>query len=235
MINQVVSKIIDEVDFNNPSQTTSYLNMYNYKRLRNLPEIYNSIDYFTLDGIMMILFLRLFYGKKFERKAPDFSSYFIEMFADIASHNRTICFVGGSEKDIIQFVKIVKENYPDLRISHAISGYDLEEDSVIDQFISEQVDVVVVGLGTPKQEKFMFRLRNKGYKGAVFSCGAFISQTASKGREYFPNVVNKFHIRWIYRIYKEPKLFKRYFISYPRALFQLLRDYRTNKNTTISY
>ncbi|MGW9684612.1 WecB/TagA/CpsF family glycosyltransferase [Flagellimonas sp. 2504JD1-5] len=229
MIHQIKSKITDNTEEIHEAQITSYLNIYNYMLLRRDPETVKNIDFFTLDGIMMILFLKLFFQKSFERKAPDFSSYFVRLFSEISKNNNTIGFVGGSKEDIKAFIRTVKLNYPKLQILHAINGYYSNEQFVIDQLLNNQPNVIIVGMGTPMQERFLVRLKQRGFKGGLYSCGAFISQTASKGRDYFPSVINKLHLRWAYRIYEDPKLFKRYALYYPMAMVLLLKDYVQKK------
>ena len=228
MINYVISKITDHINFDNSNQTVSYLNIYNYKILRNNREVLKEIDHFTLDGIMLILFIRLFFGKKIKRKAPDFSSYFKEMFAHSEINGKKIVFIGGSESDIENFVKIVKENYPEMLIAGYNSGFNVDQERLIKKIIAQKIDIVIVGMGTPLQELFMIKMKYLGFKGSCFTCGAFISQTAIGGKNYFPNIIDKLHLRWAYRIYKEPKLIKRYLVDYPVGLKYLILDkYKT--------
>ncbi len=229
MINKILSKITDNTEEEKLGTITSYLNIYNYNLLRKNPKIVDNIDAFTLDGIMMILFLRFFFGIRLKRKAPDFSSYFTDLFGRIEREGKSISFVGGSIEEIGKFRSIVKQNYPSIKILNTIHGYIDDENKVQDELFKANPDFVVAGMGTPKQESFLVGLKNKGFQGKLFSCGAFISQTASKGKNYFPKLIDKFHLRWAYRIYEDPKLFKRYTIEYPIALFFLLKDYIQKK------
>jgi len=223
MINIVFSKITDDVSYKENGKT-SYLNVYNYKLLRKSPDIYRSIDRFTLDGILLILFIRLFYGKKINRKAPDFSSYFKEFYKFLSEHQKRVYFVGAKEDEIIKFLKIVRKNYPELNVVGYQNGYDINEAELISELISKEIEVLIIGLGTPKQELFITKLHNEGYEGVSYACGAFISQTANRGHDYFPSAINALHLRWAYRIYKEPKLFSRYFLEYPKGLLYLTYD-----------
>lgn len=229
MIHKVLPKITDQVDFQTEGRLVSYLNIYNYKLLRNQKEVVDKIDAFTLDGIMMIIFLKVFFRKKFERKAPDFSSYFTTLFARLEEQKKKLGFIGGTENEMEAFVNTVKNSYPELEISHAISGYNLDEVQTMAQLLANPPDVLVVGMGTPRQEMFLATLKGMGFKGLLFSCGAFISQTATKGKYYFPEIINKLHLRWAYRIYTDPKLFRRYAFSYPHALMLLVGDFFKNR------
>jgi len=225
MINNVLNNISDTIDFENKTQTVGYLNIYNYQILRQIPDIVKQINYFTLDGIMLVLFLKLFTKKKVTRQSPDFSSYFKELFSFLNVNKKKVFFVGASNEEIKKFAQIIGLNYPIIEIVGYQSGYDLNIQTVIKQIIEKNTDTLIVGMGTPSQEEFMVKSKLCGYNGSSFVCGAFFSQTASNnGTTYYPDIVSKLHLRWVYRIYKEPKLFKRFLIDYPIGLFYITKD-----------
>jgi exopolysaccharide biosynthesis WecB/TagA/CpsF family protein len=224
MINEVLPKITDKIDFHSDSQIVGYLNIYNYKILKEHLEQIKEIDFFTLDGIMLSVFLRFFTGLKIKRKSPDFSSYFDSMFSFLDENRKKVFFLGGSQIDIEKFAGIIEVKYPMINVVGFHSGFDIDEDWIFNELRLKEVDSLIVGMGTPKQELFMIHARRAGFKGSCFACGAFFSQTAEKGVQYYPYLMSKLHLRWVYRIYKEPKLVKRYFIAYPIGLFYLLMD-----------
>lgn len=224
MINKIFRKITDRIDFNNSSQTIFYVNVYSYKILRKYPKIVNSADYFTLDGIILVLFIRFFYDKKIKRMSPDFSSYIKGLFNFLNDKKKKVSFIGGSKQDLKIFCEIIRGNYPSIQITACNDGYDLDEEEAINTIIANKIDFVFVGMGTPKQELFIIKMRERGYKGSCVACGAFLGQTAAKGVQYYPNIIDKLELRWLYRIYKEPKLIKRYFIYYPVAMIYLIVD-----------
>ena len=87
--------------------------------------------------------------------------------------------------------------------------------------MAKDPNIVIAGMGSPLQEHFLISLRKKGWGGLGFTCGAFIKQTA-KNINYYPKVFDKFHFRWLYRLFDEPKLFGRYFFEYPKVLLELI-------------
>jgi len=224
MIRGLLPKITDQIEFYKESQTVCYVNVYNYQIFRKYPELVQRIDCFTLDGIALAKFLRVFANKRIKRKSPDFSSYFKEYFDYLNTNHKRVFFLGGSDEDIESFVLLVGTEYPRIKIVGYRSGFQLDESRIIEQLIIEKVDSLIVGMGSPKQELFILKAKDKGFKGSCFSCGAFFSQTACKGIAYYPSLITKLHLRWIYRIYQEPKLFKRYFVQYPIGILYLLRD-----------
>jgi exopolysaccharide biosynthesis WecB/TagA/CpsF family protein len=85
-------------------------------------------------------------------------------------------------------------------------------------------DIVVCGMGTPLQEQFLVDLQDTGWNGIGYTCGGFLHQTAGD-IQYYPKWVDKYNLRWVYRIYDEPVLFKRYFGDYPKFFWYFMIDY----------
>lgn len=224
MIKQVLNKIVDKIDFNEKSISVCYINVYNYRILRLNPHIVNQIDYFTLDGILLVLILRIFSKKKINRLSPDFSSYFKDLFCYLDLNKKRVFFVGATHEEMRNFVKKIESIFPNIQIVGYLDGYTLNPQSAFEDIMAKKSDVLIVGMGTPNQEEFMMKIKSFGYEGASFACGAFFSQTAAKGLQYYPKAVSFLHLRWVYRIYREPKLVWRYLIDYPIGLFYILKD-----------
>lgn len=120
---------------------------------------------------------------------------------------------GVAEKASKKFI----EDHPSLTISGTHSGYFKPEDvtSVIAQIRDAKTDVLIVGMGNPKQEKWLHQhLTDTGAKLGI-AVGAFIDFSAG----IFPRApiwMQKLNIEWIYRMSLEPRrLFKRYIIGGP--------------------
>lgn len=226
MIRILKSKVISDFDFFKPDTITSYINLYNYQHLRKNKEIVEGIDRFTLDGIAMVRLFN-FFGLKTKRRSPDFSSYFSELFTEAEKTGKRLFIVGGSQEELGKFKEIISRKYPDLIVKGGVDGYfQNDETSVrIHKVVESGADFVILGMGTPKQEEFAIDLKKSGFSGSIYTCGAFISQTAMTGFDYYPQWMNKLNMRWAYRIFKEKKHMKRYFLLYPLSLWYLSIDY----------
>lgn len=224
MIKEIRSKIVDEIS-PSANEIVSYLNIYNYALIRKRPEIYNQIDYFTLDGFVLALWLKLFNNKRIKRQSPDFSSYFKDLFSSINRNNETLYILGAEEHALESFVSKISQKYKQIRIIGYNNGYDYDLNDIILELKDKNPNYIFLGLGTPTQEQIAIELKMQvGLHSRIFTCGAFISQTAHKGLQYYPNYINKMNLRWVYRIIQEPYLLKRYLIEYPKGLFLLTKD-----------
>lgn len=123
-------------------------------------------------------------------------------------------FYGSTDETLKRLHWELMDNYPGLKIvgmySPPFRPITEEEDSVIIARINEaKPDFVWVGLGAPKQEKWMATHQGKVH-GLMVGVGA--------GFDYFsgnikraPQWMQKHNLEWIYRLMQDPKrLFGRY-------------------------
>lgn len=124
------------------------------------------------------------------------------------------CFYGSTEETLEKMCRVLSKNYPSLQITGMYSPpfrpVSEEEDAAIVKMINDtKPDFVWVGLGAPKQERWM--AEHQGIiNGLMVGVGA--------GFDYFagnidraPEWMQESNLEWFYRLIQEPKrLFKRY-------------------------
>jgi UDP-N-acetyl-D-mannosaminuronic acid transferase (WecB/TagA/CpsF family) len=59
-------------------------------------------------------------------------------------------------------------------------------------------------MGAPRQEAFLVALADSGWKGVGFTCGGYFDHLG-EGFHYYPRLIDKFNLRWFYRIAREPR------------------------------
>jgi len=203
----------------------TFLNPYSYLVVRK-DRVIDGFDVVFVDGISMVLLLALF-GIKVKRKSFDMTSVAFEFFGNCASSPKRVALIGSTDSDILAFKNSISGNFPGVDFVYARNGFFVTEDDYLKcifDTVSLNPDVVICGMGAQKQESFLMDLKNHGWNGLGITCGGFIHQTAAKGVSYYPHVLDKLNLRWLYRIFDEPKLIKRYFIYYPLAASLLFVD-----------
>lgn len=209
----------------------TFLNPYSYLLSRKNPDILREFDTIYCDGIVLIIFLRLFGVANVKRAGFDTNSVLPPLADKLIRENKSIYFIGSKESEIVEALKNIKKLYPELNIAGYRNGYfdgGQEIQNVINTIKELSPDVVVAGLGTPFQEEFLFNLRKSGWKGTGYTCGGFFHQTAKKAC-YFPKWIDKLNLRWVYRIFHEKGLIKRYLIEYPPFVFYFIKDWLSYK------
>ncbi|MTI37873.1 WecB/TagA/CpsF family glycosyltransferase, partial [Fulvivirga lutimaris] len=140
---------------------------------------------------------------------------------DLNNSQDSVYIIGTTENSVKKAVSNFLDLYPSINLIGYRNGYFINEDErnlVIDNMVSLNPSFVIVGMGTPTQENFLIKLKEAGWRGTGFTCGGFLHQSA-KNVVYYPKWINLLNIRWIYRIWDEPKLITRYFVQYPIASF----------------
>ncbi len=232
----MIEKIVSEDDDMIKNNTLNiFLNPYSYLLLRKRREILKYCDKIMIDGQFLVNIINLFLGKKMKRKSFDMTSLAPIVF-EKASRDKDCVYLIGSEKNSInKAVERFKKRFPELDICGYRDGYFqsiIERKETIDNIVLLNPSIVIVGMGTPLQEKFLVDLKEAGWSGSGYTCGGFFHQTAKK-ITYYPKWANKLHLRWVYRIIDEPKLFRRYTIDYSKFLFVFIYDvikYKRAKN-----
>lgn len=98
--------------------------------------------------------------------------------------------------------------------SYGFENKPEENDSIIQVINSSRANVVLVGVGCPKQEKWIDAHKSKMPNVDVWmALGATIDFEAGNIKRA-PLIWRKFYMEWFYRFLQEPKrLFRRYFID----------------------
>lgn len=206
----------------------TFVNPYSYLILRKNSEVLNGVDRILVDGQLMVRLLKWLGLSNITRNSFDMTSLAPIIFQNTIDSKGTICFVGSKAEEIEASMVVIGKAYPELNIVYFRDGYFSSSERAIElkKILSLSPDMVIAGLGTPRQEEFLIDLKRLGWAGTGFTCGGFLHQTASSGLEYYPAWMDKLNLRWLYRIYDEPVLFKRYFWEYPKAVIHIIYDFK---------
>lgn len=137
-----------------------------------------------------------------------------EIFEISAKKGYRHYFYGSKEETLELLQKKLMEKYPEIQIAGMYSPpfrpLTEEEDKVIIERINEtKPDFVWVGLGAPKQEKWMAAHQGK-IDGLMLGVGAGFDYYAENIKRA-PMWMQKHNLEWVYRLVQDPKrLFKRY-------------------------
>ncbi|WLG48269.1 WecB/TagA/CpsF family glycosyltransferase [Pseudomonas sp. FP1742] len=182
-----------------------------------------SITYFC-DGMLMSTFMSRITGRTIDRVSFDFTSIADSVFSCAEKQGKRMYFVGARQVELDLFIDKIKDRYPALLIVGHHNGYfDASQATRIQADICRsETDILIVGLGAGLQEQFQQDALRAGFNGVTFTCGGFIHQEATATHHYYPEPINRLHLRAFYRMYREPHTIKRYLIDYPTNLVHLL-------------
>lgn len=208
------------------NELVTFLNPYSYLVARRYPLLFEKMTTIHIDGILLVILLKFFRLKNLSRKSFDMSSLAPIVFSTASKEEKTVYIIGTTKESIHQAIEKIQKKFSALEIAGFRDGYfsnQQEREKEIMKIVSISPDYVVCGMGTPLQELFLVDLHEAGWKGTGYTCGGFLHQTAHK-IDYYPLWINEFHLRWLYRIYKEPQLIKRLLRSYPLSILFFIND-----------
>jgi N-acetylglucosaminyldiphosphoundecaprenol N-acetyl-beta-D-mannosaminyltransferase len=151
--------------------------------------------------------------------------------------HRVWLYGGRDQGSLLQLALSMRRNHPGITI---VGGYSPpfraltpeEEDTIVDQINEAQPDVLWVGIGVPKQEKWMARMRERLEVPVMCGVGAAFDFHAGRVSQA-PDWMQERGLEWTYRIVQEPRrLLPRYLYYNPRFLAaitgQLVRERRAH-------
>jgi N-acetylglucosaminyldiphosphoundecaprenol N-acetyl-beta-D-mannosaminyltransferase len=104
-----------------------------------------------------------------------------------------------------------------------------EEDTLVEQINEARPDVLWIGIGVPKQEKWMARMRGRLDVPVMCAVGAAFDFHAGRISQA-PSWMQERGLEWIYRIAQEPRrLLPRYLYFNPRFVLAFARQYLSER------
>jgi exopolysaccharide biosynthesis WecB/TagA/CpsF family protein len=127
--------------------------------------------------------------------------------------------IGSTDSNIKYFTTQIFDRF-NFKPSTWRNGFfsDTEYIAYLNKLSTLAPDVVVIGMGTPRQEQFLLDLRATGWNGIGFTCGGFIHQTNLNKGDYYPAILDRLNLRFAYRMWREPSTIKRYLFNYPSSI-----------------
>ncbi len=147
---------------------------------------------------------------------------------------RMFLYGGRNEGALVQLTLNLRRRYPGLKI---VGGYcpphrtltDDEEAEVIEEIERSQADIVWVGIGVPKQEKWMAAMRPRLTSPVLVGVGAAFDFHAGLVPQA-PDLIQRLGLEWAYRLLHEPRrLWKRYARYNPLFVAGFLRQYAAHR------
>ena len=128
----------------------------------------------------------------------------------LANTEETFYFFGGAPGVAAAAARRMTKEHPGLRIVGVHNGYfdEKEEKKIIQDIKKKAPSILLVGLGAPKQEKWIYEnLHTVGAKTAIGVGGSFDVMAGKVKRA--PKLFQKLGLEWFYRLISQPTRWKR--------------------------
>ena len=195
------------------------------KQDKGLEKVLRKSDLNFCDGIGVMWASRLFYHERIKSRVTGVDLFL--RLLDLADARGWRLFLLGSRPEVLsRVVAIVKDRYPGLTVVGSHDGYFGEDDEpgLVAEIAGLGVDLMFVGMGSPKQEKFL--AANLSAMAVPFAMGVGGSYNVLSGEfKRAPARVQRLGLEWLYRFVLDPKRLPR-ILSLPRFVWIVIRSPR---------
>ena len=145
------------------------------------------------------------------------------LIARAASEGLRVFFLGGVPGVADKAAAILRAEYPTLQVAGTLApplGFEkdpAQNDAVLKTLREAKSDVVLVALGCPKQELWMYRNRAALAPAVALGIGASLDFIAGVVRRA-PPWMSKVGLEWLYRLAQEPKRMAQRYLVRDRAI-----------------
>ncbi len=147
------------------------------------------MDAVFCDGIGLAVAARWFGGFPLERISFDSTSLAPRVFAFAREHGQSIVLVGGKPGVAEIAAERIGEVFPGIRILAALDGFQPAE-TLVETVTGLAPDVVISGMGAPRQEAFLLSLADAGWRGVGFTCGGYLDHLGDRF-DFYPAIVDR--------------------------------------------
>jgi len=220
--NEALRIVEDDLSFNKQLILT-YLNQHCFNIYKSYSDYKNLLDNnctVFLDGFGVYAALK-FLGYKNVQKFNATDLYY-KIFQQFSVNQTKLFFIGGNYTD--EFIS-EKTKEKKLKICGYQNGYfkNGEFDVLIETIDNSSPEVIIIGVGVPKQEILAAKISGSIHNKVILCVGGFLEfYFGTKKRA--PKFITKIGLEWLHRLLREPKrLWKRYLIGIPLFIFQILK------------
>ncbi len=189
-------------------------------------EVVNAADLVTPDGMPLVWMLRALGCPGQSRVCgTDLTTHLCQA---LAHHGLPAGFYGGAPETLKMMIRNLRHRFPTLRVAYAYSPpfravTAQEDEEVVQDIRRSEARVLFVGLGCPKQERWMADHRGR-MPAVMIGVGAAFDFLAGRRRRA-PKWLQLLGLEWAHRLAMEPaRLWRRYFRHNPRFVVLALRQ-----------
>lgn len=208
--------------------------IYLYHHDPKMRAFYGKTDYVHVDGMALVLlgkFLGLPLKKEHRVTYVDWTNPLMEA---AATRGWRIFYLGSKPGVADNAAKILQERFPGLEITTAHGYFNPHPDSPENQLVLQaianyQPHVLMVGMGMPRQEHWIWENLESIKTNAILNAGATMDYVAGVVPTP-PRWAGKMGLEWLFRLLAEPdRLWRRYLVEPWFLLWLFLVDFFTQR------
>ena len=181
-------------------------------------DILNNSNLNIPDGVGVKIALKFQGIKQNQIRGVDFARELIKL---ASQNNYRVAFLGAKEEVIQKAKENFLNQYPSLNLVYVRNGYFSSDDEIIKEIKNANPQILLVGLGSPKQEEIILKLKNELAGCVMVGVGGSFDVFSGIVKES-PMIWRKLGLEWLYRTILQPERFKRIFPVLPIFLIKCI-------------
>jgi N-acetylglucosaminyldiphosphoundecaprenol N-acetyl-beta-D-mannosaminyltransferase len=203
----------------------TFVNPLSVSTVRIRPDFLDELASFDLvyaDSILIAKLAAMLRGEPVERRSFDGNSMAPELFGLCRHHALRVALVGGRPGVATAAGRVFHRTFGTRPMLTAAGYFDdrVQRRNLLRTIERRAPEVVICGMGSGLQDRFLLDLAGEGWKGLGVTCGGYFDQVVASGVRYYPRFVDRFHLRALYRMMREP------FRPLPRYTYEYSSFYR---------
>lgn len=170
---------------------------------QELKKISLEADMITPDGVGIVFASRI-KGNPVQERVTGYD-LFLECLK-VGNQKSWSFYLLGSDEDVNRkATEYIIKNYPNVKIAGRHHGYFKEEDDneIVQTIIKSKPDILIVALGSPLADKWIYRHKSELNAKVVFGVGGTLDTIAGKVKRT-PEIWKRFNLEWLYRRITQP-------------------------------
>jgi N-acetylglucosaminyldiphosphoundecaprenol N-acetyl-beta-D-mannosaminyltransferase len=216
----------------------SYYNIHTFNLSIQLPwffELIESTDITLCDSIGILAAIR-YMGLNLPIAYRVSYSLLMPELLKVCNWDSASLFMLGSRPELLDAaVENVRRKYPAIRVNGHHGYFQMknpeQNEAVLEQISNARPQILLIGMGSPTQEEWLFLNRHQLPSSVILLGGAAIDRLAGAVPDC-PNFISNAGMEWLYRLCREPKrLSIRYLLGNPAFMLQILLAHSSSHTT----
>lgn len=185
-------------------------------------QVLNESEMVIPDGIGIIIGSKIIRQPLPERVAG--YDTLLDVFAAIEDTHLKVFFLGSAPGVAEAARRELKKKHPGLDIVGVHDGYFDSDQKVIDAINADAPDLLLVGLGAPKQEYWIQKNREKVNATVLYGCGGSLDGFSGKVQRS-PEIFISLNLEWFHRLITQPSRWRR-MLRLPLFIYRMILEGR---------
>ena len=181
--------------------------------------IIRNADMIIPDGVGVKIALKINNVNSERIPGIDFAEKLLQYASD---NNWAVAVIGAKEEVLKKACENIRTKFHDINIVYERNGYFNEDDLVYEELKESDPQLILVAMGSPRQEFFINEAKKLLERGLMVGIGGSLD-VWSGNVQRAPKIFRMTGLEWLYRTISQPERFKRIFPALPLFLIKALK------------